>query len=188
MKTNGTFGRLGLLVIGGVVASAAVAAIALAGSNGSQSAKKAAPPAAPAGQVQLGSGPGGSFPMLAYSWGASNSGSSGSGGGAGAGKANVQDISITKVMDATSVELLKKVTNGSHYATATITASSTGGNPKMVYQLEDILVTSVAQGGSGGDAQLTENVTLNFAKVTWTYTDAAGVATSGSWNVVTGTP
>ena len=37
--------------------------------------------------------------VLAWSWGASNSGSAHVGGGAGAGKVNVQDISVTKWVD-----------------------------------------------------------------------------------------
>jgi type VI secretion system secreted protein Hcp len=33
-----------------------------------------------------------------------------------------------------------------------------------------VLVTSLSTGGSGGEDRLTENVTLNFAKVNFAYT------------------
>ena len=177
------FGRLGSLVIAGVVTSAVVAAIAFAAANGTPPVN---PGIVPAGQVQLGNGT--AFPMLAYSWGVSNSGTTHIGGGAGAGKANVQDISFTKVTDANTVELLKKVTQGNHYPTVVVTATEPGTSAKFVYELEDVLVTSVSLGGSGGKGGFTDNFTLNFAKVTWTYTDAAGISTSGSWNAATTTP
>lgn len=43
-----------------------------------------------------------SSPVLAWSWGASNSGTTHMGGGGGAGKANVQDLSLTRSTDAQS--------------------------------------------------------------------------------------
>jgi type VI secretion system secreted protein Hcp len=35
--------------------------------------------------------------------------------------------------------------------------------------MTDVLVTSVSTGGSGGEDRLTENVSLNFAKVEFSY-------------------
>ena len=52
------------------------------------------------------------------------------------------------------------------------------------WELTDVLVTSVNLGSSGGEKlDPTENVTLNFAKVKWTYTDAAGVVTFGQYDI-----
>jgi type VI secretion system secreted protein Hcp len=115
------------------------------------------------------------------------------GSGGGAGKANVQDISFTKYQDVNTVELLKKVTTGAHYATAVVTATDPATSATLEYDLQDVLVTSDSLGGSGGGSGAnasspTENVTLNFARVTWTYTDAAGHSTSGSFNTATNTP
>jgi type VI secretion system secreted protein Hcp len=178
---RGALGRLGSLVIAGVVTSAVVAAIAFA-ANG-QGAGQALPTA---GQVKLGNDP--AFPMLAYSWGVSNSGSSHVGGGAGAGKANLQDFSFTKATDSTTVGLLKSVTTGTHYADVVITAQL-GGTATMVYELENVIVTSVSLSGSGSEKRPVESITLNFAKVKWTHTDEAGnVTPPGSFNVVTNTP
>jgi type VI secretion system secreted protein Hcp len=178
------FGRLGSLVIAAVVTSAVVAAIAFAASNSSQGTPPIDPGTVPAGEVQFGDGP--AFPVLAYSWGVSNSGTTHVGSGAGTGKANVQDISFTKVTDATTVELLKKVTTGTHYPEVVVTATESGTSAKFVYELEDVIVTSVSLGRAGGKGSSTENVTLNFANVTWTYTNAAGISTSGSFNAATG--
>jgi type VI secretion system secreted protein Hcp len=58
----------------------------------------------------------------------------------------------------------------------------------MEITMSPVLVTSVSTGGSSGDERLTENVTLNFAKVKVSYTpqnadgraDAAIVFT---WNI-----
>lgn len=36
--------------------------------------------------------------------------------------------------------------------------------PVVTYRLEQILVTSLSTGGSNGEDQLTENLSLNFAK------------------------
>jgi len=186
-RVQRAFGRLGSLVIAGVVTSAVIAAIAFATTNGSNASPKKPGDLASAGQVQLGSNPGVSFSMLAYSWGVSNSGSTQGGSGGGAGRANVQDIAITKLTDAATVELLKKVTTGTHYPTAVVTATEADG-ATLAFELTDVLVTSVSLGGSGGEVSPTENLTLNFAKVKWTYTDAAGQSTFGSWNAVTNAP
>ncbi|MCB1909093.1 MAG: type VI secretion system tube protein Hcp, partial [Rhodocyclaceae bacterium] len=47
------------------------------------------------------------------------------------------------------------------------------GDKPLVYltvTMTDVLVTSVSSGGSGGEDRLTENATLNFAKVKVEYT------------------
>jgi type VI secretion system secreted protein Hcp len=116
--------------------------------------------------------------VLAWSWGMSNSGSAHTGGGAGAGKANVQDLSFTKYIDKSSPDLMLACCVGKHYATATLVVRKAGTTPLeyIHIELDEVLVTSVSTGGSGGEDRLTENVTLNFAKVKFSYTpqDATG--------------
>jgi type VI secretion system secreted protein Hcp len=187
--SRGAFGSKRSLAIAAAVTSAVVAAIAFAVSNGSQASP---PPGTPvggetpaAGTVTLGDLP--EFAMLAWSWGVSNSGSTQVGGGAGAGKANIQDISLTRVTDATTVELLKAVTTGSHFATAVVTATQADG-ATLVLELENVLVSAVSLGGSGGENAKTENLTLNFAKVTWTHSDSLGNEESGSWDIAENAP
>ena len=45
-----------------------------------------------------------------------------------------------------------------------------GQQKYILMTMEEVLVTSISTGGSGGEDRLTENVTLNFGKVTFAYT------------------
>ena len=109
--------------------------------------------------------------VLAWSWGLSQSGTTHIGGGGGAGKVNVQDVSFTKYIDSASHALLLACCNGKHYGEATLTVRKAGENPLEYIKItmSDLIVTSVSTGGSGGEDRLTENVTLNFAKVKFEY-------------------
>ncbi|HEX7689179.1 MAG TPA: type VI secretion system tube protein Hcp, partial [Burkholderiaceae bacterium] len=54
--------------------------------------------------------------------------------------------------------------------------------------MTEVLVTSVSQGGSGGEDRLTENVTLNFASVKVDYVEqtpkgGTGDKPSMNWNI-----
>jgi len=120
--------------------------------------------------------------VLAWSWGMSQSGSMHVGGGGGAGKVAVQDISLTKYVDRSSPNLMNTCMTGKHYANATITVRKAGDKPVEYYiiVMTDVLVTSVSTGGSGGEDRLTENVSLNFAKVEVKYTPQAKDGTAGA--------
>lgn len=113
----------------------------------------------------------GEIDVLAWSWGMSNSGTTHMGGGGGSGKVNVQDLSFTKYIDASSNALLKACCEGKHFDDATLVVRKAGGTPVeyVVIKMEEVMVTSVSTGGSGGEDRLTENVTLNFAKFTYKY-------------------
>ena len=124
----------------------------------------------------------GEIDVLAWSWGMSNSGTAHTGGGAGAGKVNVQDISFTKYVDASSAALMLACTTGDHIPTANLVVRKAGTTPLEYIKIEmtECLITAVSTGGSGGEDRLTENVTVNFAKVKVEYTaqDATGKAIS----------
>jgi len=111
--------------------------------------------------------------VLAWSWGMSNSGTAHSGGGAGAGKANVQDLSITKYIDACSPALMLACCKGTHYDDAELVVRKAGDTPVEYVKvtLTEVLITAVSTGGSGGEDRLTENVTINFAKVKFSYVE-----------------
>ena len=128
--------------------------------------------------------------VLAWSWGASNSGSTHVGGGGGSGKVNVQDLSFTKYIDKSSPDLFLHCCNGKHIGEALLTVRKAGDTPLeyLKITLTDVMVTSVSTGGSGGEDRLTENVTLNFAavKVHYTEQDAKGGAASqpqAGWDI-----
>jgi type VI secretion system secreted protein Hcp len=120
----------------------------------------------------------------------SNSGSAASGGGGGAGKVNVQDLSFTKYVDSSTPKLMLACCGGTHYDDATLVVRKAGGKPVEYIKIKmtEVLITSLSTGGSGGEDRLTENVTLNFAKVTVDYVPqkddgTAGTAIPMSWDI-----
>jgi len=128
--------------------------------------------------------------VLAWSWGASQSGTGHTGGGSGAGKVTVQDVSVTKYVDSASHLLLLDCCNGQHIKKGTLVVRKAGATPLEYIKLtmEDILVTHVSTGGSGGEDRLTETVTLNFSKFKYEYTpqkaDGSGDGTKETgWDI-----
>lgn len=133
--------------------------------------------------------------VLGWSWGASQSGTTHMGAGGGGGKVNIQDMSLTKYVDSASHALLKKVFDGSHIKEATLVVRKAGGSPLeyIVILMEDVMVTSVSVGGSGGEDRLTENVSLNFSKVTYNYRPQKEDGTGGAdkiegWDIAENKP
>ena len=114
----------------------------------------------------------GEIDVIAWTWGLQQSGSRHMGGGGGSGKVNVQDLSFTKYVDKSSTDLMLFCCNGKHVKEATLTVRKAGESPLEYIKLKmsDCLVSGVTTGGSGGEDRLTENVTLNFAKVEVEYT------------------
>jgi type VI secretion system secreted protein Hcp len=128
--------------------------------------------------------------VLAWSWGMSQSGTFHLGTGGGSGKASVQDLSFTKYIDSASHALQLACLNGKHIPKCKLTVQKAGEKAVeyILIELENCLVTSVSTGGSGGEDRLTENVTLNFAKVHFTYTPQKKEGGSGNkleynWNI-----
>ena len=113
----------------------------------------------------------GEVDVLSWSWGMSNSGTTHIGGGAGAGKANLQDLSVTKYVDKSSASLLQYCANGQHLDQATLIVRKAGTTPVEYIKITmtEVMVVSVSTGGSGGQDRLTENITLNFAKIKFEY-------------------
>ena len=82
----------------------------------------------------------GEIDVLAWSWGLSNSGTMHMGGGGGAGKANVQDISFTKYVDAGSADLQLSCANGKHLKWAKMVVRKAGETPLeyIIIELERV--------------------------------------------------
>ncbi len=117
-------------------------------------------------------GPKGDIDVLAWSWGMSQSGTTHMGGGGGSGKASFQDLSFTKYVDSATNALMTALAKGTHIDKVELMVRKAGeGQKKYIFiTMEQVLVTSISTGGSGGEDRLTENVTLNFAKVNFAYT------------------
>ena len=112
--------------------------------------------------------------VLSWSWGISNNGTTHQGSGGGSGKASVQDLTFTKYTDAASHALLLSASNGTHHKKANLVVRKAGGKGAPIeyikIEMEEVLVTSVSCGGSGGEDRLMESVSLNFSKVKYEYT------------------
>ncbi len=114
----------------------------------------------------------GEIDILSWSWGASQTGTTHMGTGGGAGKVSIQDLSFTKFIDRSSPDLLLYICNGKHIKNALLTVRKAGGDPLeyLKINMEDLIISGLSTGGSGGEDRLTENVTLNFARVKYDYT------------------
>jgi type VI secretion system secreted protein Hcp len=135
-------------------------------------------------------GPKGDIDVLAWSWGMSQSGTTHMGTGGGSGKASFQDLSFTKYIDSSSNALMTALAKGAHTDKCVLIVRKAGEGQHKYIQItmENVLVTSISTGGSGGEDRLTENVTLNFRKVTFAYTpqDNKGTVAGDktfAWNI-----
>jgi len=130
--------------------------------------------------------------ILSYSCGVSQtaSASSSSGGGATAERADFQDFSIVKALDKASPKLAVACADGTHIASIIIELCRAGGDKVkyMEYKLTDCIVSSVRPGGSssGGETLPLEEVSFNYAKIEWTYTQQGIVGGAGGGNVAAG--
>lgn len=126
------------------------------------------------GEVNAG-GITGAMGVADYSWGVSNT-SVGSSGVA-TGKRVHKPLTFVKQIDKASPLLYKSCATGKHYDKATLVVRSSDGSGRiqllMQYELEDVIITSVhvAMGDVNGDgtAELTEQVTITFSKISWTH-------------------
>jgi type VI secretion system secreted protein Hcp len=119
--------------------------------------------------------------VLSWSWGAAQSGAGHVGGGGGAGKVHVQDLTFTKYTDKATATLFGMCCDGTHIDKVQLIIRKAGGKAPVEYlkiDMAQVLVTSVTTGGSGGQDRLTENITLNFAKVKLEYTPQSDKGTS----------
>jgi len=132
----------------------------------------------------------GEIDVLAWSWGMSQSGTFHTGAGGGAGKVNVQDLSFTKWVDKATPLLMLYTSNGDTIKESNLVVRKAGKVPLEYIKIKmtKCMVTSVSTGGSTGEERLTENVTLNFSEVAYTYTpqkaDGTGdKAIDYKWNI-----
>ena len=109
--------------------------------------------------------------VLAWSWGLANHGSAGTGGGAGSGKVNVQDLTFTKWVDKATPQLFLARCTGKHFKDATLVVRKAGEKPVeyLKIKMDEVLVSGIKSRGSDGEDRLTEDITLNFSKISLDY-------------------
>jgi type VI secretion system secreted protein Hcp len=120
--------------------------------------------------------------VLSWTWGMSNNGSAHVLGGSGSGKVNVQNVRVTKYVDSASPKLMKACCSGTHFDEALLTVRKAGGTPVeyIKIKMEQVFISSISTGGSGGEDRLTETVSLNFAKVNLDYTPQTAKGDKGT--------
>jgi len=109
--------------------------------------------------------------ILSFSWGATQSGTTHMGGGGGSGKADVQDLSLVKYVDASTGTLLQFLLDGKHVATGKLTLRKVGEGAMdyLTIELEEVIVSSYSTGGTGDSDRITESISLNFRKFHLSY-------------------
>ena len=100
--------------------------------------------------------------VLSWSWGASTSGRI----------TCIQDLSLVKWTDRSSPTLLMGQVQGRVYNKAILTVRNSGDTPLeyIIIEFENVSVSSISMGGSGGEERLTETMSLDFESATYTYT------------------
>jgi type VI secretion system secreted protein Hcp len=121
----------------------------------------------------------GNLDILAWSWGLSATGSALS----GPGKGSWQDMSVTSYVDTATSQLMLSLMRGSKFLSMTLSiVSDSTPAPMDSYVMSNVLVTSVSDGGSGGEDRLTCNYSFSFSKV------AATIANKHwNWDLATNT-
>ena|SRR5271165_794927 len=132
--------------------------------------------------------------VLSWSWGMSNNGSAHVGAGAGSGKVHVQDLTFTKWVDTATPQLALACCSGKHFKDAVLVVRKAGNKPVeyIKIKMDVVLISAISTGGSGAEDRLTENVTLNFSKVSLDYVPqddkgAPGTAVPMTWDIAANT-
>src|SRR5215467_12288802 len=101
--------------------------------------------------------------VFSFSWGVTHPLGASSGGGA-AGKATFKEFSIVHAIDKASPSILAACATGTHLKEATITQRKAGKGQLdfLIFKMNDVIITSVAEVSGAPDA---ETVTLAFAKI-----------------------
>jgi len=105
--------------------------------------------------------------LLSFSFGATQPGSAGHGGGAGVAKVQVHDLQFSKYFDKASPKLFEACATGKHTPKVVITCRKAGGSQQeyLTITLSEVIVSSIQDSGSGGEALPSESVTVNFTKI-----------------------
>jgi type VI secretion system secreted protein Hcp len=128
--------------------------------------------------------------ILAWSWGATQSGTTHMGGGSGSGKAHFMDLTVNKFVDKSSPVLLQHLSTGKHISKGTLVVRKAAGENPLEYikiEMKDIIVTSINSEGSD-EERLFECVSLNFGEYKYVYTEqkpdgSKGAAPEFAWDI-----
>lgn len=130
--------------------------------------------------------------VLSYSTGITQrpSGSASTAGGATAERADFEDFSIVKALDKASPKLAVACAGGTHIPEVKLELCRAGEQKVkyMEYKLTDCIVSSYKPGGVAKERETlpTEEVSFNYGKIEWTYTQQKRKDGSAGGNVAAG--
>ncbi len=113
-----------------------------------------------------------------------------SAGGATSGRIDMGDFSVAKHLDKATPKLAEACCTGKHIPSVIVEVCRAGGSKVkyMEYKMTNAIVSSISAGGAanGGDEVPVEQVSFNFGKIEWTYTQQKRSDGSGGGNVSAG--
>jgi type VI secretion system secreted protein Hcp len=130
--------------------------------------------------------------VLSFSHGISQptSATASSAGGATSARCDHADFTIAKQLDKASPKIYEHCSSGQHIKSVVVEMCRAGGDKVkyMEYKMGDVIISSVRPGGSakGADAVPSEEVSFNYGKINWTYTQQKRADGSGGGNVTGG--
>ena len=112
--------------------------------------------------------------VLSFSWGVTQSGTMAFGGGGGAGKAQFSDFNFTSNVSKASPKLFLACASGEHIKDATLSVRrggelSANREDYLVIKMNDVIISSYQSGGSGGGDRPTDQISMAFAKIEYSY-------------------
>jgi type VI secretion system secreted protein Hcp len=130
--------------------------------------------------------------ILSYSMGITQptSGSASTSGGATSERAHFQDFSIVKALDKASPKIALACAGGDHIKSVIVELCRAGGDKVkyMEYKMSNCIISSFRPGGSahGGETLPLEEVSFNYGKIEWTYTQQKRADGAGGGQVAAG--
>src|ERR1700688_2556296 len=125
----------------------------------------------------------GEINIESFSWGVTNTVTRGAAGGFGAGKAELEEFTITKVVDKSSAKIFQHAATGKHFANALISCRKAGEKPLefLKYEFDTVFITSVQiSGDEKADESVTEEIKFRYGAVTVTYQPQNKDGTAGA--------
>jgi type VI secretion system secreted protein Hcp len=128
--------------------------------------------------------------IFSFSWGVSNPTTVGGTGGSGAGKASFHDISVTKLFDKASPQLMIHSASGKVIPSALLSVRSASQDPSgkgssdfLKIILSDVLVSGLESAGAREGDRPTDEVTLAFQKIEISYQPPGADLVDVSWDI-----
>jgi type VI secretion system secreted protein Hcp len=116
-------------------------------------------------------------------------------GGAGAGKADLNPLTVTKVVDQSSPSLFSACVSGTDFPKVQLYVRQSQGSSAttfLAYEFQTVLITKIDWSGAAGSELPSETLTLDYAALVVAYKPADSAGSPGpviqdGWNLATNT-